>query len=336
MKINLQTRTRLSLTYLAIIMTLSLGFSIIFYHQSMDSAGGGLRRQIDEIRENQRFIPQGPMGYLESIRQRELDRFHDELILKLLLLNILMLAGGGLLSVFLAKKSLRPLEEALEAQSRFSSDAAHELRTPLTSMQSEIEVALRDKKLTTAQAKETLNSILEEIHGLDGLTSALLRLSTYDKGQIEHKNVKIFEVLSKAKERVEKSAQMKNIKLSLPKTKSMTNGDKDQLIEVFVVLFDNAIKYGKDDMNIDIEVEEHHKQLIVSVKDRGYGIANKDLAHIFDRFYRADESRAKQKVSGFGLGLSLAKNIVEAHGGDIGCESIIGEGSTFRIKLPLV
>ena len=336
MKINLQTRTRLSFTYLAIIMTLSVGFSIIFYHQSMDSAGGGLRRQIDEIRDNQRFIPQGPIGYFESIRQRELDRFHDELILKLFLLNVLMLAGGGLLSAYLAKKSLRLLEEALEAQSRFSSDAAHELRTPLTSMQSEIEVALRDRKLNTSQAKDTLSSILEEIHGLDGLTSALLRLSTYEKGQIDHKKLKISEVLEKSKDRVEKSAQARKIKLDLPKTKLMISGDKEQLIEVFVVLFDNAIKYGKDGMKINVEIEERHKQLIISVKDQGYGIASKDLIHIFDRFYRADESRAKQKISGFGLGLSLAKNIVEAHGGDITCESVLDKGSTFRVRLPLV
>lgn len=328
------SRYRLAITYLAIIMTLSLVFSIMFYNQSLSSAEGGLRRQADEFYNSQQLGPRRLLSLLDEIREREYSRFKEELVLKLLFLNITMLTGGGLLSVFLAKKSLEPLEKALEAQSRFSSDVAHELRTPLTSMQSEIEVAIRDKNLSPKDAKVLLGSVLDEIHNIDSLTTALLRLSTNETTIVNYKKVKLSEVLLKAQDRVAKLGSKKNIVFVFPKGSYNLKGDFDLLVELFVTLFDNAIKYSQNNTIVRVNVKKHHHQLVVEVIDEGIGIPESSLPYIFDRFYRVDESRGKKDVSGFGLGLSLAKDIAESHGGSIECSSTEGKGTAFSVNLP--
>jgi len=329
-----ESRRRLTLTYLTIIMTLSLGFSLVFYKNSMDTAANGLNRQIAQVRERVNIPAPAGAGVFELIRENELTAIRRELVFRLFLLNLIMLAGGSFLSLYLAKRSLEPLEEALETQARFSSDASHELRTPLTSIKTEIEVALRSKNLSTKEAKEVLESTLEEVNELDTLTTALLRLSTYDQRVTSSEKVKLQTVLDRAYDRVSKQAQAHKVNFKLPATKLSTNGDSDQLVEVFVVLFDNAIKYGNDDSEVSVVVEKQDDNVTIKVQDQGVGILPTDISHVFDRFYRADHSRSKQAVSGHGLGLSLAKTIVEAHRGSVSVESEIDKGTTFTVTLP--
>jgi len=331
-----ENRKRLTLIYLTIIMTLSLGFSIVFYKNSMDAANRGLNRQMAQLRERIKVPSHIPIAAFDRIRDNELNSIRRDLIGRLFILNSAMLIGGGILSLYLSKKSLEPLEEALENQSRFSSDASHELRTPLTSIKTEIEVALRSKNLTTKEAKEVLNSTLEEINELDTLTTALLRLSTYDQNLTAHDKVQLGVVINKAYERVAKLAKQHEITFKLPTTKLNTLGDKDQLAEVFVVLFDNAIKYGNDKSVVNVTVEKQDNKILVKVTDQGTGILPVDIQHVFDRFYRADNSRSKKNTSGHGLGLSLAKTIIEAHKGTIAVESEIDKGTTFIVSLPAI
>jgi len=331
-----ENRKRLTLIYLTIIMTLSLGFSIVFYKNSMDAANRGLNRQMAQLRERIKVPSHIPIAAFDRIRDNELNSIRRDLIGRLFILNSAMLIGGGILSLYLSKKSLEPLEEALENQSRFSSDASHELRTPLTSIKTEIEVALRSKNLTTKEAKEVLNSTLEEINELDTLTTALLRLSTYDQNLTAHEKVQLGTVINKAYERVAKLAKQHEITFKLPATKLSALGDKDQLAEVFVVLFDNAIKYGNDKSVVNVTAEKQDNKILVKVTDQGAGILPVDIQHVFDRFYRADNSRSKKNTSGHGLGLSLAKTIVEAHKGTIAVESEIDKGTTFIVSLPAI
>jgi len=228
----------------------------------------------------------------------------------------------------------------MEAQNRFTADASHELRTPLTAMRTEIEVAIRDKKMNLLEARELLNSNLEEISKLEVLSSALLKLAKND-GQIakEFSKVVVSDVIIEAYEKVESLAREKEIKIechpelgsgSLPNVSIL--GDRQSLTELFVILLDNAIKYSPKNSKIKIVVLEDSKDVSIKISDSGIGIKASDLPHIFDRFYRADHSRNKDKVDGYGLGLSIAKQIVDFHGGNIKAESKAGKGTNFVVK----
>ncbi|CAN5392346.1 HAMP domain-containing sensor histidine kinase [soil metagenome] len=328
-------RNRLALTYLAIIMVLSVGFSVLFYRESTHAAGSGFRRQATQLRNNLYFTRPGA---LEHIRDDGISQFNDNLLVRLTILNMLMLVLGGFLSSYLARRSLEPLEQAIEAQSRFTSDAAHELRTPLTAMKTEIEVGLRSKKLPSDDAKIILQSNLEEIAKLEALTEALLRLAKngHQPDPSSWKPVKITEILKAATLRVRPEADKRNITFTLPPdSRSTLRADHDQLIELFVILFDNAIRYGSDSTAVTVTAMQSNESLVVTVADKGIGIAKKDLPHIFERFYRADHSRTKASASGYGLGLSVAQAIVKSHNGTISTHSVSGNGTTFNVSLPL-
>lgn len=326
-------RTRLTLTYLAIIMALSIAFSVVFYMQSTREVSFGLRRHQTQLRDYLYFTtPEG----VERIRNVQLAEFKRNLVRKLTALNMGMLAVGGVLSYILARRSLRPLEETLESQSRFTSDAAHELRTPLTAMKAEIEVALRDKKLQTAEAKAVLKSNLEEVGKLESLTAGLLRLARGDQGiDTSHFDYyKLSDILSSAHARLAEKAKARHITIKLPKTALVVYGDCDQLVELFVPLLGNAIKYSHEKSDVTVKATRHDTRVRVDVIDQGIGITEVDLPHIFERFYRADLSRNKTRADGYGLGLSLAEAITKAHGGRIRVKSEFGKGSTFTVELP--
>jgi len=314
-------------------MALTLGFSAVFYHQSITGADAGLSKQIQELRDNLYFTT---TANLEQIHDVELRRFRDNLLAKLALFNAGMLTVGAATSYLLARRSLRPLEEALTSQSRFTSDAAHELRTPLTAMKTEIEVSLRDKKLDTKEARAVFRSNLEEIAKLETLTAALLRLARRSEkiDKTNWQSYKISEILQAAYKRLADKASAREITVKLPKTKAVVCGDPDQLVELFVTLFGNAIKYSHDKGDVDVRVHETERKIVVDIIDSGVGIADVDLPHIFERFYRADQSRTRSAAEGYGLGLSLAEAIATVHDGKITVKSTYGKGSTFTVTLP--
>lgn len=331
---KLSHRQRLALTYLAIIMFLSLLFSAVFYQQATREAGIGFRRQERQWRNNYLSVPPD----FDRIREENIENFRHQVLIRLFLLNILMLSVGGALSYFLAQKSLEPLEQALEAQSRFASDAAHELRTPLTAIKTETEIALRDKNLKLTGSKQVLKSNLEEVAKLQVLTEALLRLAK--NNHIEKQNwteVGAHEIIERAYDQVSLKADAAKIKFELPKASSYkVFGDADQLSQMLVTLFDNAINYSPASSKVKVLTSQQESELVIRVIDKGVGIAESDLSHIFERFYRADKSRHKSKGQGFGLGLSVAQTIAEAHNGKISATSVLGQGSTFKVTLPVV
>jgi len=331
---KLSHRTRLALTYLGIIMVLSIGFSAIFYHESTREVGAGYRLQTNALRDNIYFARPGA---LDRIRDTGVDRFRSSLLWRLFILNLAMLVAGAVVSLYLAERSLEPLEEAMAAQSRFTSDAAHELRTPLTVMKTEIEVALRSGKLADKESREILQSNLEEIVKLESLTAALLRLAknTHSTDNSGWKDEVVTEILQTAAERVAAPLKASHMTIDLPDPATTTiKGDRDQLVELFVVLFDNAIKYGNEKTVVTVTAGQDDGKVVVNIEDKGIGIKESDLPHIFERFYRADQSRTKTKITGYGLGLSVAKAITDAHNGSISATSKIGSGTTFTVTLP--
>lgn len=137
-----------------------------------------------------------------------------------------------------------------------------------------------------------------------------------------------------AQNKLEKAALQKHITIKLPKNNYYILANKEELTQLFTILIDNAIKYSYEKNTIIISTHKEAHMLSIDVIDTGIGIEKEAIPHIFDRFYRADSSRTKQNIPGYGLGLSIAKNIVQDHHGTITVQSEINKGSTFTVKLP--
>lgn len=335
---------KLTLYYVLIVMIISLVFSLTIYNISLREIDRGLGRQMRALRElpDDSQLP-FPFQDLERIKLEQQEATNNYLRLNLIYFNILILALSAVISYFLAKRTLRPIEEMVLAQNRFIADASHELKTPLTAIRTEIEVNLRNKKLRLEDSKKLLASNLEEVGKLETLSNALLNLAKYREDiKLEFKKISLSEIIVEAYEKIEKMATKKSIVFSChPALDAGSNriyikGDKQSLIELFVILLDNAVKYSPKNSKVTINIFKKDKHAAVEVKDHGIGIKASDLPHIFDRFYRADHSRNKEKADGYGLGLSIAKRIVKLHGGTMVCQSSPGKGSEFIIKLPVV
>lgn len=318
-------RLKLTAWYLVIILLIGFFFSSIIYF--------GVSRELE------RGFHRYEMMFRLRARERreELMLIRRGILLRLLSTNIVITLTSAFASYFLAGKTLRPIEEMMNEQNRFITDSSHELRTPLTALKTSIEVSLRDKTLSLEDAKKVLRSNLEEIDSLQSLTDNLLTLAQFQKanGSLTFDMISLKDVIDEAVKKVLPLARAKQITIKQDVQDYSLKTDKKSIIDLVVILLDNAIKYSPKKKSVKISTHKDGHSLSISVKDYGMGIEETDLPYIFDRFYRADTSRSKSTVSGFGLGLSIAKKIVEVHKGTIDVESIPGKQTTFTIKLPI-
>jgi signal transduction histidine kinase len=329
--VKLTPALKLTIWYLAFVMLLSLGFSIFVYRVSVDQINRGLRRppSVLDLR---------GYAYFDTYENDRLGRIREAeqgVKANLILFNILVVFVGGGLSYMLAKRNIRPIEEALEAQRRFTADASHELRTPLTAMQSETEVALRDKQLSLQDARHQLSSNLEEVVKMRELVNGLLQLARNGEAPQVRVKVDIARLADEVVGRLAKLAQAKKIKLTTDLKPAHCEGDAKALSELISILVDNAIKYSPAKATIRVATQQRNRQAEIIVEDTGAGIAAVDLPHVFERFYRGDPSRSSANTEGNGLGLSIAKHIADSHQGVISVSSTLGKGSTFRVHLPV-
>lgn len=323
---------KLTTWYLATILLLSVSLSLVIYHFSRNELVSNTSRQVYFF-SNQ--LSPSDFDNFARLRQKQLDQGIGHLKGNLLIFNIMVLVSGGIVSYGLARRTLQPIEDVLESQKRFTGDASHELRTPLAVMQSEIEVALRNNKLSKAQVIELLKSNLEEVAKLKALSESLLRLASEENKSILTERVSLKEVVAEAVSRQKVAAKVKKINLKSDIADISVRGDQQGLAELVNLLLDNAIKYSPVGSQITLSSRKRGKNAYLSVKDQGRGIAAADLPRIFDRFYRADSSRTKQNANGYGLGLAIAKKIVDLHNGAIEVKSGLAKGSIFTIRLPL-
>lgn len=324
---------KLTAWYLLIIMVLSIGTSFALYAVSSNELEQNASRQVGYF---EGLLGPRDLGVYSGLRNHLISEDKDHLRNNLLAFNILVLLGGGAISYGLARRTLRPIEEAMEAQQRFTADASHELRTPLTAMQSENEVSLRNKSLTKDQAIEQIKSNLEEVEKLKALSEGLLALANTEKDNEFYQAVSTEDVINGAIERVNKAADAKKITLKKSIIADLSvKGSRQNLIDLLVVLLDNAIKYSPPGKSVSIKTNKKDKQALVAVTDHGIGIKPEDLPHIFERFYRAENSRHKNEAGGYGLGLAIAQKIAETHNAYISVKSAPGKGSTFTVYLPL-
>lgn len=320
-------------------MAISLFLSTILYQTSVAELEQGTRRPIPqfELRTGQGL----PANFREALlaeREAQADKARLAIRNRLVILNILIMIGSGILAYLLAVRTLRPIEEAHAALERFTADASHELRTPITVMQTETEVTLMDPNLDLASAKQQLANNVTELNRLTELTQGLLRLA---RSGIEPRQMSVIgldEIVHGALALTHSRAKLKAIEIKKTAVPDVSiTGDPTALIDALAILLDNAIKYSTTGQTIQVRTHVTKTMAAISVIDHGQGIAAVDLPHIFERFYRADSSRSNtDHHTSYGLGLAIAHNVVTMHGGAITVASKPGKGSTFTITVPLI
>jgi two-component system, OmpR family, sensor kinase len=229
---------------------------------------------------------------------------------------------------------LTRVDKAFSIQRQLIQDISHELRTPLTALKGKQEVAL-NKQRSPEEYESVLNVNLEEINKMSQLVENLLILARMEERgmPLETQPVDLNRLITQVLHDLRAFADHKHLSLSFSTAgKAFVKADEDQLAHVFSNVIDNAIKYTGAKGKISVKVATDDGSAVVEIRDTGAGMKEEELKHIFDRFYRADKSRSSP---GFGLGLSIAKSIVDAHKGRIEVESKVNQGSTFRIILPL-
>lgn len=319
---------QLAASYLLIIMIMSISFSVVLYHTSANEIG----RQLPP---HSLYDPDADYDRFDEFFNNRISRGQHDLLTEFIALNVGVLVAGAFVSYVLARRTLEPIEEAIEAQSRFAADASHELRTPLAAIQAENEVALRNPKLTLGRAKALLASNLEEVTRLQALAEALLKLAREDEpATLPLKPVNMSEVVSNAVNHCLKAAQVKHLTIDDQVPNLTALSDHRAVQQIVNVLLDNAVKYSPNHSTIAVTGQADGHHIVVAVADQGSGIGEDDLPHIFERFYRADQSRTSQQVGGYGLGLALADKLADQLGATIGVDSTVGTGSTFTLTLP--
>jgi signal transduction histidine kinase len=233
----------------------------------------------------------------------------------------------------MARRTLEPIEQAHDAQSRFTSDASHELRTPLAAMKTELEVALRDPHLSKTEMKELLTSNLEEVNKLTQISQTLLRLSRLDHSGLATGRVAMDDIVRRLTERFNRADP--RIVYTPPPRPIYITAHQVSIEELVTILLDNALKYSPPTSKVHVVLAREGKKARLDVTNAGKGIKAKDLPYIFDRFYRVDGSRTNGEKPGYGLGLSLAKKIVELHSGDLSASSAPNHETIFTVLLPL-
>lgn len=264
---------------------------------------------------------------LEQISQN-----HEQLIVAVMasfwILSILA-------SLYLARVSVKPLMESIQKQKSFVENASHELRTPLAVLQNRLETLFRKPEATIMESSESIASSLEEVRNMRFLTTNLLNLARRDDGikpelaEVEpdffNATFTNFEMIASENNRVFRFENRIHRTIIT---------DKLLLKQLMTILFDNAVKYTEEEGDIYFEISTTERSLYLTVADNGIGISAVDKKKIFDRFYRVDKARTRQK-GGFGLGLSLAKQIADALKGSISVKDNKPYGTIFEVKIAI-
>jgi two-component system, OmpR family, sensor histidine kinase CiaH len=337
-----QARLKLTAWYLFIIVVISLMFSFIIHSVLVREVDRFAQAQIFSIEqrlEGSCFAADGrvkPVTFRVPITPALVEETKARIFWALVLLNVGIIVMAGGFGYLLAGRTLRPIQEMVNDQHRFITDASHELKTPLTSLKTAFEVYLRSPRRSVKEADEVIKESVSEVNKLQALSESLLQLARSQRpnGMQDIEIVPISEIVTEAWRQVEPLAKKKKITLKKDFKEIHLEANKLSLQNVLVILFDNAIKYSSAKSTIKVDVQLRKETIWLMVEDKGIGISERDLGRIFDRFYRADSARSKQNANGYGLGLAIAKDIIVNHHGMITVNSQLGKGSTFIVTLP--
>ncbi len=342
-------RIKLAGWYLLVMTLVVIFFSGIIYfslsqvlERGFHQAGAGMMMKIKNpdtpLSPGKAFLdlPVETRKEVVAYFDQSLKEARQNILKRIIFIDLAVLSASAGLGYFLAGKTLAPIEKAMARQKRFVADASHELRTPLTALKTATEVVLRDKNLTALEAKKALEDNLKEVDNLSSLVNRLLSLTRYqENGQTIAKiGFSLKELIKSVDKKVAPLAKKKKISLKLKLIPGKIKADRPALEEVLLILLDNAVKYTPVGGEVLVTTKKTGNNWQILVKDNGVGVAPKDLPHIFERFWRADQARQKETQEGYGLGLALAKEIISLHQGKIEVKSQVGKGTTFTITLP--
>ncbi|NHM33791.1 sensor histidine kinase [Neobacillus terrae] len=224
------------------------------------------------------------------------------------------------------------LQENMARQSQFVSDASHELKTPLTVIKSYANLLRRHGVEDKEMANEAIEAIYSEATRIQKMTETFLDLATLEKDtELELKEINVVSLCENILKQF-KNVYRREISLHFEYNPLIIHADELKLKQVIIILLDNAMKYSTD--KIDVFLEKNEQNVCVSVKDYGFGIPEDEINNIFERFYRVDKARSRE-TGGTGLGLHIAKSIMNLHKGEIRIDSIEGEGTTVKLFLPI-
>lgn len=253
-----------------------------------------------------------------------------------LLAGSLIIIGIAIIgSYILSKMTLKPIMESYKKQTEFVQNAAHELRTPLTIIQAKQELLLQEPESKIIDKSEDINIMLKETKRLTKLIKELMVLAMADSNELKmHKektNVDnlIKEIIIPYKDFAEMQEKQINLDLNYGKE---ANIDRNKINQLLVIILDNAIKYTAEKDKITVKTYSKEGKCVIEVADTGIGISKEAAKHVFDRFYREDKARSREK-GGTGLGLSIAHTIVKLHGGNIKITSNEPKGAKIIIKI---
>lgn len=270
---------------------------------------------------------------LINVNQLEQTSQNHEQIIVIVMISFWLISI--IASIYLARVSVKPLIDSMQKQKSFVENASHELRTPLAVLQNRLETLFRKPEATIMESSENIASSLEEVRNMRMLTTNLLNLARRDDGikaEIAEVEPEFFtttfanyEIIADENEKVFVFENHINHNIKT---------DRTLLKQLMTILFDNAVKYTEEDGVIKFIVWSKDRSLYLRVSDNGPGINNEDKKKIFDRFYRVDKARTRQK-GGFGLGLSLAKQIADALKGTITVKDNRPKGTIFEVKISI-
>ncbi|GFZ86769.1 histidine kinase [Paenibacillus marchantiophytorum] len=239
-------------------------------------------------------------------------------------------------SRFFANRSIAPVQEAFYKQKQFIADASHELKTPLAVINTNADVLLANSDDTIQNQAKWLHHIKSETERMKTLTNDLLYLTEMDDSRalMMFTTFPVSESVESVILTMEAVVYEKNITLHYDIEPNLTvHGNNEQIKQVVMILLDNAIKYNKSEGSITLTLAKRHSDILLTVTNTSDGISHEHLDKIFDRFYSANQSRSR-KHGGYGLGLAIAKSIVEQHKGKIHAKSVLNESTSFYVQLP--
>ena len=261
-----------------------------------------------------------------------MNNFQTILILSMIFFWILSIG----ISYYLSSLTMRPILASWKKQQEFVENASHELRTPLTIIQNSLERTFTKPNHTIIEESESIAQALAETRRLTGLTADLLTIARSDSNQqmLAKETIAIAPFIQELAKPFQEIAKMNNKQFVLENLATTTAVfDPKKIHQVLVILLDNALKYTSQGDKITLLSEISNKYWLLEVRNTGPSISDEDKKHIFERFYREDRSRSKE-TGGYGLGLAIAKQIVEEHKGQISVRDLQPKGVIFQIRLP--
>ena len=267
----------------------------------------------------------------------------DEALMKQVSIDtVVFIASMAILYIvirILSNWVLQPVEEAWNQQRRFVSDASHELKTPLAVICANTQILEREKGIPE-NAERWVKSTAEEASHMKGLVEDLLTLARADEAKagtaaaVKREELNLSDLVEDCALEFDAVAFERGCSIETNVTPEIyIKADKDQIARVVRTLLDNATKYATGDAPVTMTLVRDHPTARIDVNNQSAPIDPEDLAHLFDRFYRTDKARSRQETGGYGLGLAIAKSIVEAHGGKIWATSDATHGTTFSFSL---